>query len=175
MEAKDLLSRGYVSAFKTVEGVLKGLSREDLDWQPRPDSNSVGWLAWHMAREQDAAIALLLREEQLWTKDHWNDKFGRPADPKDYGTGHTPEQLASFHSPEADTLVDYYRAVVGRTKAHILSLSAADLDEVTKFKWMQPPPTVGSWLTMIMDDCIQHAGQAGYVRGLRQGIGWYEH
>jgi hypothetical protein len=175
MEAKNLLSDGYRSALAVIEGVVKGLSREDLDWQPRPDSNSIGWLAWHMAREQDAAIALLLREEQLWTRDGWHDKFGRPADPKDYGTGNTPEQLAAFRSPDADTLLSYYRAVLKRSQEYILSLAAADLDQVTKFKWMQPPPTVGSWLMMIMDDCVQHAGQAGYIRGLRQGMGWQKY
>lgn len=175
MEAKDLLSDGYGHALKAMEEVLNGLTCEDLDWQPRPDSNSIGWLAWHMAREQDAAIALLLREEQLWTRDGWHVKFDRPADPKDYGTGQTPEQLASFRSPGADTLLDYYRAVTKKTQEHIVFLTAADLDQVTKMKWMQPIPTVGSWLLMIMDDCIQHAGQAGYVRGLRHGIGWQSH
>jgi len=175
MEAKDLLSDGYGHALETVEVVIKGLSLEDLNWQPRPDSNSIGWLVWHMAREQDASISLLMRQEQLWIRDVRHKEFGRPADPKDYGTGQTPEQLASFRSPDGETILKYYRAVIELSQKYILSLTAADLDQVTKFKWMQPPPTVGSWLMKIMDDCIQHAGQAGYVRGLRQGMGWQKY
>jgi hypothetical protein len=175
MEAKELLSEGYGSALALMAEVLKGLSREDLDWQPKSDCNSIGWLAWHAAREQDATMAYMTREDQLWIKEGWHDKFGRPADPRDYGTGHTLEQMASFRSPDVETILNYYKAVVERTQKYILSLTAADLDQATKMKFMQPPPSVGSWLRMIMDDCIQHSGQTGYVRGLRQGIGWYKH
>lgn len=172
MEWNDMLADGYGRIVEVLERVLKGLTQDDLNWQPRPDCNSIGWLAWHLTRQQDAQIASLMREEQLWGKDGWHAKFDRPADPKDIGFGHTPEQVAAFKSPDVDTLLSYNRAVVERSKAYFLTLSKSDLDRELNEPWFQPLPTVGVRLISIMDDSMLHAGQAAYVRGLRQGKGW---
>ena len=44
-------------------------------------------------------------------------------------------------------------------------LSPADLDRIVDRRW-DPPVTLGVRLVSIADDCLQHAGQAAYVRGL---------
>ena len=44
-------------------------------------------------------------------------------------------------------------------------LSATDLDRVVDKRW-DPPVTMGVRLVSIADDCLQHVGQAAYVRGL---------
>ena len=38
--------------------------------------------------------------------------------------------------------------------------------------WFQPLPTVGVRIISVLGDNLEHAGQAAYVRGLRQGKGW---
>ena len=75
MEWHDLMEDAYWRIIEIMERVLDGLSEEDLNWQPRPDSNSIGWLAWHLTRVQDDHIASLMGEEQLWIKDGWHAKF----------------------------------------------------------------------------------------------------
>jgi len=175
MKWQDLLSDGYSQAYSLLTAVLEGLQLADLDWQPGPDSNSIGWLCWHLAREQDAAISYVMKDKQLWITEGWYEKFKRPADPLDYGTGHTPEQVAAFRSPPAEIISGYAYAVTERTKQYMLTLTADDLDRVFKVPGMEPSFTVGSWLVNIMFDSIQHAGQAGYVRGLRQGKGWQKY
>ena len=45
------------------------------------------------------------------------------------------------------------------------TLSPADLDRVVDRNW-DPPVTLGVRLISIVDDCVQHVGQAAYVRGL---------
>ncbi|UCB44068.1 MAG: DinB family protein [Dehalococcoidales bacterium] len=172
MEWNDLLSDGYNRIVDVLERVLNGLTQDDLNWQPHPDCNSIGWLAWHLTRQQDAQISSLMGEEQLWTKDEWHAKFNRPGDPRDIGFGNTPEQVAAFESPEVDTLLDYNRAVVERSKGYFNALSKSDLDRELDETRFQPIPTVGVRLVSIMDDSVLHAGQAAYVRGLRQGRGW---
>ena len=172
MEWNDLLSDGYGRVPEVLERVLKGLTQDDMDWQPRPDCNSIGWLAWHLTRQQDAQIAALMGEEQLYIKDGWYAKFNRPPDASDIGFGHSTEQVSAFKSPDKDVLLSYQRAVVERTKAYFLTLSKDDLDRELDEPWYQPVPTVGVRLISIMDDAIIHAGQAAYVRGLRQGRGW---
>ena len=148
---------------------LEGLSQEDLNHQPARDSNSIGWLVWHILRGQDLGIAGLKGEEQLWIREGWHAKFNRPAEPMDFGLGHTPEDLAAFKSPDVKTLLDYQKAVFEQTKRYLNSLSESELDR----KLDHPVfPTVGARITAIISDNLQHAGQAGYVRGLIQGKGW---
>jgi hypothetical protein len=175
MEWHDLLADGYNRIPDFLETVLKGLTKKDLRWQPRKDSNSIGWLVWHLTRQQDAQIAALMGKEQLWIKEGWHTKFNREADPNDTGFGHTPEQVAAFQAPDSQTLLAYLRAAVERTIQYFRNLSKEDLDRELDEPWFQPPPTVGVRLISILDDCILHAGQAAYIRGLIQGKGWQKY
>ena len=174
MEWQDLLADGYNRIPEFMENILAGLSQDDLNWRPREDCNSIGWLCWHLTRQQDGQIAALMGGEQLWVKDGWHARFGREPDDGDSGFGHTPEQVAAFKSPSAGTFLDYQRAVVERSKSYFRTLSKTDLDRELGGPW-QPPPTVGVRLVSIMEDSMIHAGQAAYVRGLLQGKGWQKY
>ncbi len=175
MDWHDLLTDGFNRLPGFLKNVLEGLTKKDLAWQPRPDSNSIGWLVWHLIRQQDAQISALMDEEQLWIKDGWYAKFNRSSDPKDNGFGHTPEQVAAFTPPDTQITLDYLQATVERTKQYFLSLTEDDLDRELDEPWFQPLPTVGVRLISILDDSVIHAGQAAYVRGLRQGKGWQKY
>ena len=175
MEWHDLLIDGYGRVSEFLENVLKWLTRDDLNWQPRHDCNSIGWLIWYLTRQQDAQIASLMSEEQLWIKDDWYAMFNRQPEPNDIGFGHGPEQVSAFKSPEAKILLDYNRAVVERSKQYISSLSENDLDRELDEPRFQPLPTVSVRLVSILDDSILHAGQVAYVRGLRPGKGWQKY
>ena len=175
MEWNDLLEDGYSRVLKVLESALDGLGSDDLNWQPRPDCNSIGWLTWHLTRVQDDHIASLMGEEQLWTRDGWHARFNLTPDSKDIGFGHTPEQVAEFKSPDIQTLLDYHRAVLERTKRYFLTLSNSDLDRELDEPWYQPLPTVGVRLISVLADSLQHAGQVAYVRGQRYGKGWQKY
>ena len=175
MHWQDLLKDGFDRIPQFIEHVLKGLKQEDLEWQPREESNSIGWLVWHLTRQQDAQIAALMDDEQLWTKDEWHKKFDQGSDPDDIGFGHTSEQVAAFRSPGIQTFIDYLKTVVNRTKQYIETLSGDDLDRELNEPWFQPLPTVGVRLISILDDSLLHAGQAAYVRGLKYGKGWQKY
>ncbi|MFQ6113826.1 MAG: DinB family protein [bacterium] len=174
MEWKDLFLESYSSALKTVERALDGLTQENLVWQPRPDSNSIGWTTWHLTRELDAIISSITKEEQLWIRDKWHAKFNRSPDPADTGTGHSPEQVAAFECPDTNTLLDYYQAVQEESKHSITNLSSSDLSQKVDDPWSQLFPTVGSRLKLALEEALQHAGHVCYIRGLLQGKGWQE-
>ena len=175
MEWHDLLSDGYGRIEEVLKHVLDGLTQDDLNWQPRDDCNSIGWLVWHLTRQHDFQIASLMGDDQLWIRDGWHAKFDRPADPRDVGFGHTPEQVAAFKSPVVVALLSYNRAVVERSKAYFLTLSNAELDRELNESWFQPVPTVGVRLVSILEDSLLHAGQAAYLRGLHQCKGWQKY
>jgi hypothetical protein len=175
MKWKDLLIDGYNRVPEFLQNVLKGLTQDDLDWQPKHDCNSIGWLVWHLTRQQDAQIASLMGGKQLWVTDKWYAKFDQQPEPKDVGFGHSPEQVSAFKSPDSRTLLGYNRAVVEHSKQYISSLTENDLDRELNEPWFQPLPTVAVRLVSILDDSVLHAGQAAYVRGLRQGKGWQKY
>ena len=175
MKWKDLLIDGYNRVPEFLQNVLKGLTQDDLDWKPKHDCNSIGWLVWHLTRQQDAQIASLMGGKQLWVTDKWYAKFDQPPEPDDVGFGHSPEQISAFKSPVSRTLLGYIRAVVEHSNKFINSLSENDLDRELNEPWFQPLPTVGVRLVSILDDSVLHAGQAAYIRGLRQGKGWQKY
>lgn len=175
MEWFDLLADCYGRVLEFLENVLEGLTEDELNWQPSQDCNSIGWLAWHLTRQHDAQVASLIGEDQLWINEGWHAKFGRAPDPQDIGFGHTLEQVTAFKSPDIQTFLDYHNAVLERSKNYFLTLSQTDLDRKLDEPWFQPLPTVGVRLNSILEDSLLHAGQAAYVRGLRQGKGWQKY
>ncbi len=172
MEWQELVIDSYGRILEILESALEGLTQDDLNVQPHSDSNSIGWLVWHLTRVQDDHIEDLMGKEQLWIEDEWHSRFNRTPDRKDIGFGHSSEEVSAFKSPDIEILLEYHRAVLERSKRYIHSLSEAELDRQLDEPWFQPLPTVGVRLVSVMSDCLQHAGQVCYVRGLLKGKGW---
>ncbi|MBI4134567.1 MAG: DinB family protein [Candidatus Sungbacteria bacterium] len=165
-EWRTLVIDGYNRIPVEVTAVLKRLSVADLEWQPRPRANSIGWTVWHLMRLEDCQIAELAGSEQVWIMDGWHKKFGRPRDPEDTGYGHTPGQVKGFKSPRPKIYLDYLRAVTRQTKRYLLSLKPSDLKRKLNEPWYTPVPTVAVRIVSVLADCHQHLGEASYVRGL---------
>jgi hypothetical protein len=163
----------YARLLHEVELVLKDLTVEELNFRPGAQSNSIGWLVWHTTRSQDRMNADLFGEEQIWISGKWYLRFKREPNPKDTGFGHTNNQAAEFRAPDAETCLNYYQAVFTRTREYILThLSSKDLQREVFSPTMAVNNTVEQRLIGTINN-LQHIGQAGYIRGLREGIGWY--
>ncbi len=163
MDWQRIVINSYENVARILARTLDGLTVDDLNKQPKPDCNSMGWLTWHLTRWQDRTIAELKGEEQLWVRDGWCKQFNRPPDPTDTGWGHSPEDVKSFQSPDIQTLLDYHRAVSERTLSYINNLSEDDLNRDLRNERV---PTVGARLVGTLGDSLQHLGQVAYLRGL---------
>ena len=172
MQPHDLI----IDALERIHGILQrtldGLTLEELHHQPRADANSIAWLVWHLTRVQDVSLSSISDQEQLWISQGWHANFGLPADRKQDGFGHTPEDVAAFRVASGQMLLDYHESVLERSKTYVAELTPEALDrELNEPQW-EPLPTVGVRLVSVLSDNLQHAGQASYVRGLIQGKGW---
>ena len=165
MDVADLLLEAHGRVPDLCAGAVSGLTPDQLTWAPSDGANSIGWLVWHLARVEDGHVAELLPAEQVWTEPGWAERFGLAPDPTNSGWGHTPEQVAQVRPASADALLEYLHEVRSRTIPFVRSLTAADLDRVVDEGW-DPPVTLGVRLVSIVDDQVQHAGQAAYLRGL---------
>jgi len=119
MEWQLLITDLFVRISQELEEVLEGLNVDELNQRPRPDCNSIGWLAWHLTRSHDRNISELAAEEQLWIKDNWHTRFNRSPDSTDTGFGHSSEDVAAFISPDSKTLLEYHCAVLELAKRYI--------------------------------------------------------
>ncbi len=171
MNAMDVIADALGRIHGDLERVLKGLSVDDLRWQPKPDCNPIGWLAWHLTRVHDAQVSALAGRPQAW-EEGWAEKFGRTPQKRLESFGQTPDEVAAFVPPEAGVLLAYYDAVLARTNEYLATLNEADLDRVLNEPRWNPMPTVGVRLVSTIIDCAHHAGEANYVRGQLQGFGW---
>jgi uncharacterized damage-inducible protein DinB len=165
VDAREVLVEGYERLPGLVRAAVEGLGPQELAWAPAPGANSVGWLVWHLIRGQDAQLAEVADAGQVYADPRWAPRFGRPVEAADTGYGHTATEAAAVRPESAEALLEYHDAVHARARAYLADLTDGDLDRVVDRRW-DPPVTLGVRLVSILDDCLQHIGQAAYLRGL---------
>ena len=81
MDALDILRDGFGRVAETLPKYLTGLDAGLLLWQPKPDANSIGWLAWHIGRCEDAQVAAIAGVRDVYSQG-WVERFDLPYDAK---------------------------------------------------------------------------------------------
>lgn len=115
---------------------LRLVSREELQWQPHPDSNSVGVTVWHVSRWLDVlgsrTFTGLPARDELWHAEGWQEATGY--DPSGLGflglgtlTGYTPEQMRAVPVMDTGALSSYLSQSACRLVAQIASLGSSRL------------------------------------------------
>ena len=165
MDISPLLLELYGRIRPLAADAVDGLDAEQLREAPASGANTIGWLVWHLTRVQDHHVAELIGAEQVWAGGEWARRCGLEPDPSNTGYGHGPDEVRAVQPEGPDALLGYLDEVDARTKTMLEGLSPDDLDRVVDRRW-DPPVTLGVRLVSIADDCLQHVGQAAYVRGL---------
>jgi hypothetical protein len=165
MDVASLLVELYDRIPPLAHEAVDGVDLDRLTEQPSPDTNTMAWLIWHVARVQDDHISELLGVDQIWLDSDWANRFGLDADASNTGYGHSPEDVATVRPESPDVLLAYLDAVQARTRTMLQALAPPDLDRIVDRRW-DPPVTLGVRLVSVADDSLQHVGQAAYVRGL---------
>lgn len=163
MRSADLLADAFGRVRDAVHEAVGGLTTDDLAVRLDSGANSLAWLVWHLTRVQDDHIADAAGTEQTWTTDGWYERFGLPFSPAATGYGHRSRDVARVRA-SAELLVGYHDAVYERTVDYVHGLRNADLDRVVDEAWT-PPVTLGVRLISVIEDDMQHVGQAAFIRG----------
>ncbi|MFE7629705.1 DinB family protein [Kocuria sp. NPDC057446] len=168
MTPQELFEDAARRPSEVAEHVLRGITPEVLHAMPGGTANSVAWLVWHAARQQDVQVAQLAGTAEVWTTEGWSGRLDLDVPDSAMGFGDGPEDVARIRVTSPDLLRGYLDAVVERTVAYVHGLTDAELDDVVDRSWT-PPVTRGARLVSTVDDAAQHLGQAAYVRGLLDG------
>ncbi|MEE9416716.1 MAG: DinB family protein [Acidimicrobiales bacterium] len=164
MDASEVLIEMYDRVVPLAKQAVAGLDAEALRLAP-DGANSIGWLVWHLTRVQDDHLSALFESEQVWVEAGWAERFGLDADPNNIGWGHSPDDVARVRPESVDALLEYLDAVDSRSRTWLRGLTSADLDRIIDKRY-DPPVTMGVRLVSVADDCLQHVGQANYLRGI---------
>lgn len=161
---RELLRDAFTRQMEHVEDLTDELTDEVAIFRPTATANSIAWLIWHSARQQDLQLADIAGTEQVWLRDGWVDRFGLdlPRDAMGYGDG--PDEVGKVRA-SADLLAGYYHAVHKASLEYIATVTPEELSRVVDTRW-DPPVTASVRLVSIVDDSAQHLGQAAYVRGI---------
>ena len=166
----DLLIDGFGRIRENVLDVLSGLTPDQLAHQVAPGANSISWLVWHLTRIQDDHVSKAFDAAQVWSAGGWAARFGLRAGMTDLGYGHTAAQAADLAAAtaSAELLAEYHEATHAQTVKLVSAVTDADLPRIVDRRWT-PPVTLAVRLVSVLDDDMQHVGQAAYVRGLLAG------
>ncbi|MFC5750448.1 mycothiol transferase [Actinomadura rugatobispora] len=165
MTSADLLVDAFGRIREIVHRAVGGLTPEQLAHRVNGEANSIAWLVWHLTRIQDDHIAEAAAVPQVWTAKGWDERFGLPFGPAQTGYGHSSEQVEAVRVDSWELLTGYHDAVHEQTVAYVETLGDADLERIVDRSW-DPPVTLGVRLVSVVSDDLQHAGQAGFIRGL---------
>jgi hypothetical protein len=164
MNSSELMIDAFGRIGEAASEVLDGATSEVLTLRLDPDANTIAWLVWHLTRVQDDHVAKAFDGDQVWTSQGWAARFDLPFDVSSHGYGQTSTDVAQVQPP-ADLLLGYLTAVQSQTVKYLESITDADLDRVVDERW-DPPVTLGVRLVSVISDCLQHAGQAAFIRGI---------
>jgi Protein of unknown function (DUF664) len=165
MTSAELLLDAFGRVRGVVHAVVRDLTPAQLAIRVDAEANSIAWLVWHLTRIQDDHVADVAGTEQVWTAAGWFERLGLPFDARATGYGQSSDEVAAVRVESGDLLTGYYDAVHAATTRYVNSITDADLDRIVDERW-DPPVTLGVRLVSVIEDDLQHAGQAAYVRGI---------
>jgi len=168
MTSADLLTDAFGRISEVVHEAADGLTAGQLSARLDDEANSIAWLCWHLTRVQDDHLADAFGMPQVWLEA--GPGLELPFAPSDTGYGHSSRQVSQVTVSSADVLTGYADAVHKQAVRLVAGVTDADLGRVVDEAW-DPPVTLGVRLVSVISDCLQHAGQAVFIRGilLRQG------
>ncbi len=162
MDAPRFITDCLTQVHIRLQGTCEGLTSEQLVWRPTPVSNNIGFILWHLVRNEDARVTSSDGPPELWVADEWHRKFGHPVSAPDPGDRMGLQSLAI---PTLDVLLGYAEVVHERTIAFVSTLTAEKLDGPMP---TEPRQTVAGSLRHMITHKNHHHGQIDYLRGLQE-------
>lgn len=156
----DLLSR----VRENVHAVLESTPQDRLADPPAPGTNTIAWLVWHLTRVLDEQVAEVFGYPAAWEAGGWRERLALGLPPDAHGYGMTFDEVLRVRA-SAEHLRGYFDAASAAADEALRGVADADLDRVVDENW-DPPVTLGVRLVSVLDDCVQHAGQAAYASGI---------
>ena len=170
MDFKDCIRMQYnfVAEYShgSLETALKGLTREELVWQPAPNGMSIGLIFFHQARWMDSYLHSRLQNiPDIWETQGWYKKFNIPVAGV---TLRTVKEIAAFVIPPIEDLRAYESAARAKILEYIESKTTEDFNEKVDYPF-GVYPNLGNLLATMVCRLGFYVGQIIYLSRLQRG------
>jgi len=166
MDSIAFITNCLAQAHLRLMATCYDLSSEQLVWRPAPTANNIGFILWHLVRNEDARVTNTGKlGADLWATGSWHEKFGQPTTAPDPGDRMGLRALAI---PSLDVLVGYAEAVHQRTLGYLAVLTPDSLDKLPDPA--RPEYDVSGSLRHLITHKNNHHGQIDYLRGLQDEV-----
>ena len=163
---------------KRVYAATRNLSLDEIHWQPKQDSNSIGFIFWHVSRVEDRLVTwCITHSDEIWTRDKWYTKMQLLR--HSTGLDYSREKLAQFPKLTTTLLSEYFDAVRLNTNDFLFNASPELFESVPERTPFPENPTASDhfknftvyrYFRQLIAEENQHLGQISYVRGLQKGL-----
>jgi len=167
LNVKWLIERNLDIINKRLLDIVKNIDSEQFLWKPTTQSNSIGFILWHIFRVEDNYIQkYIMKRDELWKRNNLYIKYNLPE--RDTGFEYTPKQVADLEVPALEDLLAYQVDVRLETLDYLRSISLEDLKFIPRPK-LRPNYSVIRIFQQIMIHESEHLGQIDMLLGLKQG------
>ncbi len=157
MDAIEILRSQLSTAQATMEGVLDGLTEEQLNHRPPGATiNSIGAVYAHAVSVEDSMIHQVLQQKPTLLEGGWGERLGIP--------GTRADLLTEVHFSDLAALQEYGAAVMAAADGYLASLGEADLDRSVELRG-RPMPAGGVLSRIVTGHALQHAGEMAALKG----------
>lgn len=164
MDIRDLLIDGIEQLTDWMDGALKDLSAEQVNWDPPGNAVSVGFNAWHVMRTTDNIVNFVFKKTPpIWMAQGYVEKLGLPK--VEQGTGMSLEDAHALTISNVELLRDYGRSVGADAIAFLKDVSVAALEEVQLIKPLGEMPKWRVVRQVIMTHGFMHLGEINALKG----------
>jgi hypothetical protein len=132
----------------TMLRIINGLSEAAWRWWPPNDSNSIGWLVWHIAEVEDN-----------WLR----DRLYRM--PKRFPFGASVREARPDQYPSKASLLDYFHEVRGISCGRLEQFSESDFDRQIEDEHFGKITARQLW-SLVVTSCAWHSGQIALTNRL---------
>jgi hypothetical protein len=155
MTANDAIQNSLTSTQWILKQLLNDFTDAELLVRPVPGANHTAWQLGHLIAAEHGMLLSQFPQAKLpplpagFSEDHSKDT-AKSDDPKKFLT--------------KDGYLDLFDKVRAGTLTALKGLSDADFDKATEGKMASWCPTLGSFITLLANHTLMHAGQFTTVR-----------
>lgn len=164
-DIRELLIDGIDQLHDWMDGSIRDLTLEQLNWNPDGKTISAGFAVWHVVRTQDNITNFVMqRKTPIWLEQGYVEKFGLPK--VEQGTGMPNDDARDLQINDLALLREYGTAVNDCVKDYLKDVDMATLEEVQMIKPLGEMPKWKVFRQVCMTHGFMHLGEVNANKGL---------
>ncbi|HLZ70264.1 MAG TPA: DinB family protein [Dehalococcoidia bacterium] len=148
------------------EKALADLTADEWRHRPGPETNHIGFTAWHWVRTEDNVVNFVLqRKNTVWLDQGLDQNWQLPKAAQ--GTGMPREEAHAMTVPPPAEFLPYARAVWQSTAPYYAALTPDELDRVVRVMPFGEIPVLQALGQILIAHGNQHLGEIWLTRELQ--------